>query len=87
MGLIPKSKSKKAYHPDRIYLATDKQECTWLYNDPKFGVKNPVLFKIDRNKLEEKEIYLYKDPYLPSGVFTVKNIPKDCLISYNISNI
>ena len=87
MGLIPKSKNKKAYHPDRIYLTTDKQECTWLYNDPDFDVKNPILFKIDRNKLEEKEIYLYEDPYLPSGVFAVKNIPKDCLISYNISNI
>jgi hypothetical protein len=87
VGLVPKSKSKKAYHPDRIYLATDKKECTWLYNDPDFDVKKPVLFKIDRNKLEEKGIYLYKDPYLPSGVFAIKNIPKDCLISYNIANI
>ena len=87
VGLVPKSNNKKSYHPDRIFLATDKKECTWLYNDPAFGVEKPVLFKIDRNKLEEKGIYLYKDPYLPSGVFAIKNIPKDCIISYNIANI
>lgn len=82
MGLIPKSKNKKTYHPERIYLTEIKSQCISLFEHPEFGIKTPVIFTIDKNKLEDKNILIYKDPYLSGGVFVTNNIPKDCIINY-----
>jgi hypothetical protein len=82
MGLVPKSKSKKTYHPERIYLTKIKSQCNSLFNHPEFGIENPVIFSIDKNKLEDKNIFIYRDPYLSDGVFVINNIPKDCIINY-----
>jgi hypothetical protein len=74
-GLVPKSKSKKDYHPERIYL-TDS--FWWAKNIPlafeKFGYNGPwCILKIDTTDLN---ISLYEDPQMPEdGFYTTSNIP------------
>ncbi len=73
-GLIPKGKSKKAYHPDRIYLFVDERSAVnkakLLYWETKG--KDTVLLEITTTGLN---LIMYKDPQMSNGVYTLDNIP------------
>lgn len=69
IGLIPKSKNKKANHPDRIYFGFDKIGCLNLINQ--FGKnKKWSLLEINTNDIKE----LYGDPDYIDGCWTYDNI-------------
>lgn len=76
VGLIPKSKSKIADHPERVYLAKTAEGALAL--GPKFcentGIKNWVLLKIHTSSISY--LNLYRDPnYSERGFYTFNNIP------------
>lgn len=92
-GLYPKSKSKKVYHPERIYCLTymDLEKISNLSNDlknhdnfPEYLKNNNIsnrmcLFKINLNKHPHK-IEFFLDPAYPNnGVYTLENISPDCI--------
>lgn len=84
-GLIPKSLSKRSYHPDRIYLLTDNNDkiiqimSNELYNNQ----TETVLLTIDLSK-HPFPIKLYKDSECAiEGVYTLENISPDCIIAVN----
>lgn len=95
-GLSPKTLSKKAYHPGRIYLGFEilitKNLAYQFEHKGKY-----VLFEIDTDKigvnnLKLKEyIQLYDDPDFPkNGCYTYQNIPPDCIkqiLTFNTQNI
>ena len=84
-GLSPKTLSKKAYHPGRIYLGFDILITKNLAYQ--FGHKGEyILFEIDTDKvgvnnLKLKDyIQLYDDPDFPkNGCYTNENIPPGCI--------
>ena len=60
-GLQPKTHSKKAYHPERIYVLSDKVK----YNDIqkyKEKLEGDIIIKIDLSKTENDKLKLYVDP-------------------------
>jgi hypothetical protein len=77
IGLIPKSKSKKAYHPERIYLGKDEKNIIRLA--PKFskvtGLNEWVLLKINTSYIPGDYLILYYDPNFKYGYYTLNNIP------------
>jgi hypothetical protein len=87
-GLVPKNKSKKSIHPERIYLCETIDSCEKLilqmeiyYAELKYKNKN---LKIDINwiiyeVIIPKDIKLYKDPNYVEGFYTTDNIPSNCL--------
>ena len=80
IGLIPKSRSKKAYHPERVYLGKDEKNTSNLA--PKFyqseGIKDWVLLKINTNMVPGDYLRLYYDPNFKYRYYTLNNL----LISY-----
>lgn len=81
-GLVPRSKSKKTYHPERIYLLLNKgNNVKALANNPEFDIDNPVLLKIDVSEFKKYNKF-YEDPNLDGGVFVVNNIPPNIIKSY-----
>lgn len=81
LGLIPKTKSKISYHPERIYLLTDKKDINGLISHSKFTIDEPILLTIDVSKLKNK-MKFYIDVQYPAGIYTLNNIPKECIIKY-----
>jgi len=81
VGLVPKSRSKKAYHPERIYLGKDEKNTASLA--PKFyqleGVKDWVLLKINTNMVPGDYLKLYYDPNYEYGYYTLNNIPPQAI--------
>lgn len=84
IGLTPKSKSKLAYHPDRIYFSDSKKELYWLTSllfdkgeDKEHISGNYVILEIDTDKLKNIEFYL--DPNFEWGVYTLSNIPPSAI--------
>lgn len=86
IGLTPRSKSKIANHPERIYLLNPdsmdeyEQIAQMLYEalpgDQQERIKKYYLLGIDSNDI--KDIKLYRDPNFPVGngaVWTYQNIP------------
>jgi hypothetical protein len=77
IGLVPKSRSKKAFHPDRVYLGKDEKNTLSLA--PKFyqitGIKEWVLLKIDTKSIPGDYFKLYYDPNFKYGFYTLNNIP------------
>jgi len=72
MGLVPKSKSKVTYHPERIYLAT-KEAMAFLFTKYKDYVKDPVVLRVN-----VKGLKLYPDINAGKGTyFTTTNISPD----------
>lgn len=69
IGLIPKTKSKKANHPDRIYFGFNKIGCLNLINqfDPN---KSWTLLEIDTKDIKT----IYTDPDYIDGCWTYENI-------------
>jgi len=78
IGLVPKSRSKASYHPERVYLAkTEKvaeQLAYQMYS--KTGIKKYAILKIDTDMIPGEYFKLYQDPnYLKAGYYTLNNIP------------
>ena len=81
-GLVPKTKNKKAYHPDRVYLATNLSRISDLYNDMNFDVTDPVIIKIDLSDVKD-HMEFYKDEHFPTGVYTLSNIGPERIAGYS----
>lgn len=81
-GLIPKSKSKKVYHPERVYFAIDFYSATALKKDfEKYYNDGMVLLTISTEKL--KGVDFYEDPdFSKFGVYTLDNIPPSAIIDF-----
>lgn len=81
VGLVPKSRSKKAYHPERVYLGKDEKSTSSLA--PQFyqleGVKDWVLLKINTNMVPGDYLRLYYDPNYKYGYYTLNNIPPQAI--------
>lgn len=81
IGLVPKSHSKVALHPERIYLAIKKEDA--LDMAKMFSRIKPnedlILITIDTNNLPDY-VKLYSDPnYFKKGVYTLNNIPPNAI--------
>lgn len=82
-GLVPKSKSKIAYHPDRIYLAT-KFAMDQILPMYKSYIKDPIILKVN-----VKGLNLYEDINAGIGAYyTTENISPDriTLVKQNIND-
>lgn len=81
IGLVPKSRSKKSLHPERVYLGKDEKNTTALA--PKFyqieGIKDWVLLKIKTNNVPGGYLRLYYDPNFKYGYYTLNNIPPQAI--------
>ena len=81
-GLVPKSRNKQTYHPERIYFFTKdygkngfETIAKNLYgNSSTFGY---VIFEIDTNKLND--VTFHYDVNTQDGVYTTDNIPPDAI--------
>ena len=72
IGLVPRSKSKKTFHIERVYLGKDLINVKGISRQFKDG--NYTLLKITLND----NIKLYDDPdFTGYGVYTYENIPPD----------
>lgn len=81
-GLVPKSKSKKVYHPERVYFALDINSALALTKDFKqYFNDDMLLLTISTEKLNN--VKFYEDPdYAKFGVFTLDNIPPQAIVDY-----
>ena len=80
IGLVPRSRSKKAFHPERVYL------CKYLNNA--INILNSFSVS-EKDKYEILEICtipmyeylkLYQDPnFMDQGYYTLNNIPRWCI--------
>lgn len=80
-GLTPKTKSKLATHPERIYVALDKEDALDLWGKMKTFISSGkgVLLTIDTEKLDNT---FYNDPnFQNKGVYTYNNIPPQSIIN------
>ena len=79
--MVPKSRSKKAYHPERVYLGKDEKTTSNLA--PQFyqlsGTKEWVLLKIDTNAVPGDYLKLYYDSAFKYGYYTLNNIPPQAI--------
>jgi len=78
-GLIPKAKTKKSYHPDRIYFALKEDDAIMIASlFMQIDSKYCDIYKITTDKV--KTIRLFKDPNYPHrGVYTMNNIPSSAI--------
>tara|TARA_R110000822_G_scaffold179075_4_gene318904 strand:- start:5291 stop:6028 length:738 start_codon:yes stop_codon:yes gene_type:complete len=81
IGLVPKSRSKKAFHPERVYLGKDETNISTLAS--KFyrieGIDSWVLLKIITNQIPGDYLRLYQDPNYTHGYYTLNNIPPQAI--------
>ncbi len=79
VGLIPKSKSKKAHHPERIYFARTVPLAEVLMEElQKYTGGEYVILRIEARSL--KNVKFYNDPdFWKAGVFTLDNVPKEVI--------
>jgi hypothetical protein len=78
LGLSPKTLSKLANHPERIYLASDIQQVE-LVLIPHFKKltkedKDWKILQIGCNAFKQLGVRLFNDPAFPGGVYTLSNI-------------
>jgi hypothetical protein len=89
MGLTPKSRSKRSFHPDRVYLGKDIKNLTKLskefYLDT--GLKEFALLKIETTLIPGNYFKLYYDPNYKFGYFTLNNIPPQAIEKIDIIKI
>jgi hypothetical protein len=75
-GLVPKSRSKKAYHPDRIYLAKKIEDLSPLSIDFYEGtnIREWTILKINTEIISDY-FKIYKDPnFEDKGYYTLNTI-------------
>jgi hypothetical protein len=80
-GLVPKTKSKITYHPERIYFLKDIKFVSELLQHMKFDVENPIILKIDVSKIKSK-LRMYEDVNYPNGLYVTDNISPEYIIEY-----
>jgi hypothetical protein len=78
IGLVPKSRSKASYHPERVYLGKSMEGiedlAPLMYQ--KTGNKNFTLLKINTETIPGDYLKLYTDPnYSKEAYYTLNNIP------------
>ena len=82
LGLVPKSKSKISYHPDRIYLAKKEKDAETLIDIFKFNEDiSYTLYKIDLRAARQNDpgIRIFNDPNMSGAFYTLSNIPPQFL--------
>lgn len=82
VGLVPRTRTKKSYHPERVYLSTTKKATETLAAMFKTvtGIREWVLLAVDTKMIPGDYLKLYKDDnYSPYGVYTMNNIPPAAL--------
>jgi hypothetical protein len=84
VGIIPKSKRKKSFHLERIYLTLNEKDAekfmnNLIFNDNISGVtKRYRVLKIDITDDFYKDMKVYKDPNMKGGYYIYNNIrPQD----------
>ena len=82
-GLVPKSKSKKSYHPDRIYIVDEinslKELLIHFLEIEGKKLSDYVVLKIDYNLTNKPKIY--NDPnFLNLGYYFTENIPPKAIV-------
>lgn len=81
IGLVPKSRSKKAYHPERVYVGKNEKHtlelATKFYETT--GIKDWALLKIDTDLIPGDYLRLYYDPNYKYGYYTMNNIPPQAI--------
>lgn len=80
IGLKPTTKSKLATHPDRVYVAVDKESA--MYFAKRIVDKDTLyILTIDTSKFV-KGTKFYSDPhYTDKGFYTYNNIPPQAIIN------
>jgi hypothetical protein len=76
IGLVPKSKSKISYHPDRIYMSGKINNIIALADI--FDEIGPyTIYKIDLKsaKKNDSAIRIFNDPNMNGAFYTLSNIP------------
>jgi hypothetical protein len=82
IGLVPKSRSKASYHPDRVYLgrSIDGVEKLAPQMYQRTGDKNYTILKIDTEMVPGGYLKLYTDPnYSKEAFYTLNNIPPQAI--------
>lgn len=77
VGLKPTTQSKRAYHPERVYVALNKDSAVELADSLSKGSKRyePVMLTLDTSTFP-KSLKFYDDPhYTEEGAYTLGNIP------------
>jgi hypothetical protein len=81
IGLVPKSKSKKAYHPDRIYFVSDLRDARDLMDELYSLPNNKNEYLILKITGENLNIKSYQDPNFQGfGFYTLENIPPQFIV-------
>jgi hypothetical protein len=88
-GLVPKTESKLADHPERIYLFLNSEDtpkqmvgAIWnsLTDDKKRAIKDYYLLEVDLKKLPDHKFYLDPQSSLTYiSIFTTNPIPKSAI--------
>jgi len=83
LGLSPKSRSKKAFHPDRIYFTKDLDVAKELSGRLKSyypGGADPVILKVNTKYIPGNYFKLYRDPqFRGKGYYSLNNVPPDAI--------
>lgn len=82
VGLVPKSRSKASYHPERVFLAKTEKYAEDLGKKfyRKTGIKDWTLLRIDTALIPGDYFRLYKDPnYKGRGYYSLNNIPPQAI--------
>ena len=86
IGLAPKSKSKIANHPSRIYLAFNLNGISKIVDNIDFCEEDShfIIYKIDmKSSLQCRKIRFFDDPsFYGFGVYTYENIPPRFITIY-----
>jgi hypothetical protein len=90
IGLVPKSRSKASYHPDRVYLGRSIGGVEKLI--PQMhqitGDKNYTILKINTEMIPGGYLRLYTDPnYSKEAFYTLNNIPPQAIEKIKDINI
>ena len=76
IGLVPKSRSKASYHPDRVFLSKSLENIEELGRMfyQKTGIRNWTILKINTELIPGDYLKLYTDPNYKSGYYALNNI-------------
>jgi len=80
IGLAPKSRSKKAFHPERVYLCKYLNNAYTILNSFLIDEENNYeILEVDTSFIKEY-LKLYQDPnFMNQGYYTLNNIPSCCI--------
>ena len=74
-GLVPKSKSKRSYHPDRVYLFLDLEQAQNMVDTFNSDIKQDyTIIELDIDDNLKSSLYLKQDPNHSYGFYTTTNI-------------